>query len=122
MNIKSKMQGDVLERLNIEIPALEKDAEGKLKGGFCSVVTFGLEDARSGMGNNCTGGHCNGDHCTGTGCSGDGCVGNNCTGDNCTGDVCTGKTCTGNFCKGEKPTEPTKEDGTKSMAGFSLVF
>lgn len=64
MRIK-KMQFNILDDLNIEIPALSEDAEGKLKGGFCSVKTFGLEAERSGMGSGCIGGSCSGSNCTG---------------------------------------------------------
>jgi len=40
MKLKETSRFYVLDNLNIEIPALEKDAEGKLSGGFCSVKTF----------------------------------------------------------------------------------
>ena len=41
MRIK-KMQFNILDDLNIAIPALSEDAEGKLKGGFFCVEVFGL--------------------------------------------------------------------------------
>ena len=107
MRIK-KMQFNILDNLNIEIPALSEDAEGKLKGGFCSVKTFGLEAER-----------------TGGNCTGQGCVGNQCTGDNCVGDQCVGTNCTRNQCAGEyptDPTDPTDEKSSKSLFGMSLVF
>ncbi len=124
MRIK-KMQFNILDNLNIEIPALSEDAEGKLKGGFCSVKTFGLEAERSGMGSGCIGGRCPGINCTGGNCTGQGCVGNQCTGDNCVGDQCVGTNCTGNQCAGENPTDPTDptdEKSSKSLFGMSLVF
>ena len=119
------MQFNILDNLNIEIPALSEDAEGKLKGGFCSVKTFGLEAERSGMGSGCIGGSCTGINCTGGNCTGQGCVGNQCTGDNCAGDQCVGTNCTGNQCAGEyptDPTDPTDERLSKSLFGMSLVF
>ena len=94
MRIK-KMQFNILDNLNIEIPALSEDAEGKLKGGFCSVKTFGLEAERSGMG---------------SGCIGDKCVGTECTGNQCAGEYPT------------DPTDPTDEKSSKSLFGMSLVF
>lgn len=124
MRIK-KMQFNILDNLNIEIPALSENAEGKLKGGFCSVKTFGLEAERSGMGSGCIGGSCSGSNCTGGNCTGQGCVGNQCTGDNCIGDKCVGTSCTGNQCAGEyptDPTDPTDEKSSKSLFGMSLVF
>ncbi len=124
MRIK-KMQFNILDNLNIEIPALSEDAEGKLKGGFCSVKTFGLGAERSGMGSGCIGGSCSGSNCTGGNCTGQGCVGNQCTGNDCVGDKCVGTECTGNQCAGEyptDPTDPTDEKSSKSLFGMSLVF
>lgn len=124
MRIK-KMQFNILDDLNIEIPALSEDAEGKLKGGFCSVKTFSLEAERSGMGSGCIGGSCSGSNCTGGNCTGQGCVGNQCTGNDCVGDKCVGTNCTGNQCAGEyptDPTDPTDEKSSKSLFGMSLVF
>lgn len=116
MRIK-KLQFNILDNLNIEIPALSEDAEGKLKGGFCSVKTFGLEAERSGIGNGCSG---NG--CTGGNCSGDGCVGSTCTGENCEGQKCVGTNCLGGQCAGEYPTDTTDDGSGKALFGMSLVF
>ena len=118
MRIK-KLQFNILDDLNIEIPALSEDAEGKLKGGFCSVKTFGLEGSagRSGIG-----GDCSGNDCTGGNCSGKGCVGKECTGNNCSGNKCIGTNCLGGQCAGEYPTDTTDDGSGKTLFGMSLVF
>ena len=119
MKLKETSRFYVLDNLNIEIPALEKDAEGKLRGGFCSVKTFGLEGASGDIGFLCSGGGCSGDGCTGNGCSS-------------AGAKCNGKKCnhlTPDPTPPTPPTPPTDEgenptpsDGDTGMIGLSMIF
>ena len=113
MRIK-KMQFNILDNLNIEIPALSEDAEGKLKGGFCSVKTFGLEGTSGEIGFFCSGDGCSGDGCTGNGCSSAGAKCNHLTPDPTPPTPPTPPT--------DEGENPTPSDGDTGMIGFSMIF
>ena len=72
-----------LLELNQEIPSIQKDKEGKLKGGFCALTPQKEAlDTRAQQNDNsdgctCTNDHCN-DKCTNIGCNVK-CTNNQCT-------------------------------------------
>ena len=77
-----KIQKESLVKLNQEIPSLQKDKEGKLRGGFCALTpqeesldTREQKNVNSGC--TCINDHCN-DGCTNDHCN-DGCTNNQCT-------------------------------------------